>query len=66
MNGRNFPSYRLRHAIRVWRAERYQRRNPLYYPPEQQSQPSDNVVRLPPSEDLERSEADQRRDLHRR
>ncbi len=26
MNGRNFPSYRLRHAIRMWRAQRFQRR----------------------------------------
>lgn len=56
MNGRNFPSYRLRHAIRVWRARRYQRRNPLYYPPEDPSRldPQDDVVQVPPSEDLER------------
>ena len=51
MFGRNFPSYRLRHAIRIWQARRYRRRNPLYYPP-------DDVVQLPPREDLERSDAD--------
>ena len=62
MNGRNFPSYRLRHALRVWRARRYQSRNPLYYPPEDSS-PEDSprssegdVVQIPTSESLERSD----------
>ena len=55
MNGRNFPSYRLRHAIRMWRARRYQRRNPLYYPSEDRQPSSEaDVVQLPSSENLER------------
>ncbi len=64
MIGRNFPSYRLRHAIRRWREQRYHRRNPLYYPPEDSS-PEDSprssegdVVQIPPSETLERSDTD--------
>lgn len=60
MDSRNFPSYRLRHAIRVWRIQRYHRRNSLFYPPEDTSQPEpqpsskDDLVLLPPSDDLER------------
>jgi hypothetical protein len=66
MKGRDFPSYHLRHRIRVWRARRYQRRNPLYYPSEQSSPnepqpaPQDDVLLLPPSETLERNDADDR------
>jgi len=64
MDSRNFPSYSLRHAIRVWRERRYQRRNPLFYPPEQPSPPvpqpssEDNVVQLPRGENPQRSDAD--------
>jgi hypothetical protein len=66
MKRRDFPWYRLRHRIRVWRAERYHRRNPLYYPPEQTSPdepqplPQDDVLLLPPSDELERNDADDR------
>ena len=59
MKARDFPSYRLRHAIRVWRARRYQSRNPLYYPPEDSVPSSEgDVVQIPPSESLERSNTD--------
>ena len=64
MKGRDFPSYRLRHRIRVWRAQRYHRRNPLYYPPEQSSPdelqrvPQDDALLPAPNDKLERNDAD--------
>jgi hypothetical protein len=53
MKARNFPSYRLRHAIRVWR---YRRKYPWQFPKAQQAEPDKgDVVRLPPSEEFDRS-----------
>ena len=55
----------LRHRLCVWRAQRYARRNPLYYPehpspPEPHPSSQDDVVLLPPSENVERSDAEGR------
>ena len=47
---RNFPSYRLRHAIRVWR---YKRRHPWQFS-DGKARQHDHVVRLPESEELDR------------
>ena len=64
MKARDFPSYRLRHALRVWRARRYRGRNPLYYPPDDSSRPvarrssEEDILWLPPSESLQRDDAD--------
>ena len=53
MKARDFPSYRLRHGIGVWR---YQRRCPWYFSKAQQAQPfKGDVVRLPQSEEFDRS-----------
>ena len=49
MRARDFPSYRLRHAIRVWR---YKRRHPWQF--SDGTQQHDHVVRLPESEPLDR------------
>ena len=51
----NFPSYRLRHAMRVWR---YRRRHPWQFahdvapPPERDE---DDIVDLPPSDVIDRT-----------
>lgn len=64
MIGRNFPSYRLRHSLRVWRARRYHHRNPMYYPPQSSSRPvqrplfEEDVIRIPPSETYQQDDAD--------
>ena len=50
MQARDFPSYRLRHAIRVWR---YKRQHPWQFS-DGKSRHHDHVVRLPESEELDR------------
>jgi hypothetical protein len=53
MKARNFPSYRIRHAIRVWR---YRRRHPWQFTEAQRDQPvRGDVVHLPQSEEFDRS-----------
>ena len=53
MKARDFPSYALRHRIRVWR---YRRKYPYRFTHEPQPVRED-VVRLPPSEEFDRSDA---------
>jgi hypothetical protein len=52
----NFPSYRLRHAIRV---RRYRRRLPWHFTPDVaplQERDEDGIVDLPPSDVFDRDE----------
>ena len=57
MRSRDFPSYRLRHAIRV---RRLRRKYPWRF--NEEPVPQDDIVRLPPSDDVYR--ASKRRDEH--
>jgi hypothetical protein len=60
MRLRDFPSYRLRHAIRV---RRYRRRLPWHFNPDMAPPPEgdeDDIVALPPSDVFDR--ASRRRD----
>jgi hypothetical protein len=56
MRARDFPSYRLRHRIRVWR---YRRRHPWQFDEGHEVQPRrDDVIHLPHSEEADRVSPD--------
>ena len=56
MRARDFPSYRLRHRIRMWR---YRRRYPWHFTDAQEAQQiRGDVVHLPPSEETDRVSPD--------
>jgi hypothetical protein len=60
MKARNFPSYRLRHRIRVWR---YKRKHPWQFTEAQQAQQvRGEVIQLPVSDEVDRASRGSRRE----
>ena len=59
MRARDFPSYRLRHGIRMWR---HRRKYPWHFTDAQEAQQiRGDAVHLPPSEETDRVSPDDAR-----